>query len=533
MQQWSIIESSFPCNHGAEKKMSCQGQNMKPTNCVCVISLVILFATYFLSQTAEAEFVLQTLCEFPATLAPNTNAPPQEPGGMVEASDGSFYGAAAGGSNYYVGPGFYLGNGTIFRVTKTGAMTRIFSFNGTIGNGPSGGVIGKGPSGGLIFGNDGCLYGVTASGGTKYQGAGGPSYNQGTIFKITTNGVLTSLFSLFNGTNGCIPVGRLALGDDGNFYGTTQFGGNGFPGQSLPSGNGTIFKCSTNGDFNVLYYFNGTNGSVLYAGLTLGDDGNFYGATTYGGSNYSGQALSGYGTLFQINTNGNLTTLAYFNGTNGSQPMAGLTQGPDKNFYGTTQTGGAFNLGTVFQITTNGILTTLLSFDGTNGGNPASSLTFGSDGNLYGSTPWIGVNDNTHYGTLFRITTNGLLTTLVSLNGTNGLHAYTDMILGSDGNLYGSMVDKRAAQLPDGSLGSIFRLVQPPTLSSISPTNGGMTITWDSFTNAVYRVECKANLVSTNWTALVTNVVTTSNSVIFTDSSLISTQRFYRVRLLP
>lgn len=232
---------------------------------------------------------------------------------------------------------------------------------------------------------------------------------------------------------------------------------------------------------------------------------------------------------------------AGFNGTNGSQPLAGLTQGLDKNFYGTTRCGGigytAGNIfsgnGTVFQITTNGILTTLLFFNGTNGGNPSSGLTLGSDGNLYGSTPWIVTNDATHYGTLFQITTNGLLTTLVYLNGTNGIHPHTDMILGTDGNLYSSMVDVKAKQLPDGSLGSSFRLVEPPVINSINPTNSGMAISWASFTNAVYNVEYKTNLVSTNWTMLATNVSADSNSISFTDSSLISTQRFYRVRLLP
>ncbi len=482
----------------------------------------------FLSQNAEAEFVLQALCEFPATNAASINAPPQQPsGGLVEASDGSFYGTARGGSNY---AGLVSGNGTIFRLTKAGALTRIFSFNGTNGNIPSGG---------LVLGNDGCLYGVTRNGGSNYLGANDSIFSvNGTIFKITTNGVFTSLF-LFKGTNGTWPVGRLVLGNDGNFYGTTVYGGNGFTGPQ--SGNGTVFRYSTNGVFNVLNYFNGTNGCFLFAGLTLGDDGNFYGATEFGGNKYTGGINSGNGTLFQITTNGVLTTLAYFNGTNGSTPLAGLTEGLDKNFYGTTRNGGiGYNganvltgNGTVFQITTNGVLTTLLFFNGTNGGNPSSGLTLGTDGNLYGSTTWIGTNDATHFGTLFRITTNGLLTTLVYLNGTNGIHPRTDMILGSDGNLYGAMVDIQASQLPDGSLGSTFRLVQPPVFNSINPTNDGMAISWASFTNAVYNVEYKASLVSTSWSSLATNVSTPSNSASFTDRSLNSTQRFYRVRLLP
>lgn len=493
------------------------------------ILILNLLASCLLSQKVEAEFVLQTICEFPATNALNTNAPPQQPsGGLLEASDGSFYGTAGGGSNY---TGLGSGNGTIFRLTKDGAMTRIFSFNGTNGNIPSGG---------LVLGNDGFMYGTTRNGGSNYAGADDFFTGaNGTIFKIATNGALTSLF-LFKGTNGNWPVGRLALGNDGNFYGTTFYGGNGFTGAQ--SGNGTVFKYSTNGVFNVLCYFNGTNGSRLLSGLTLGNDGNFYGTTEFGGSNYiTGNGNSGNGTVFQITTNGVLTTLAYFNGTNGSLPLAGLIQGPDNNFYGTTRGGGigytTGNIfsgnGTVYQITTNGILTTLLFCNDTNGGNPSSGLTLGADGNLYGSTPWIVTNDATHFGTLFRITTNKSLTTLVYLNGTNGIHPRTEMILGSDGNLYGSMVDVMASQLPDGSMGSIFRLVQPPVLDSATLTNGGIRISWSSFTNATYNIEYKTNLVAVNWTSLVTNIGATSNSALFIDSSLDSIQRFYRVRLLP
>ena len=222
-------------------------------------------------------------------------------------------------------------------------------------------------------------------------------------------------------------------------------------------------------------------------------------------------------------------------------PLAGLTKGLDKIFYGTTRNGGigytAGNSfsgnGTVFQITTNGVLTTLLYFNGTNGGNPASGLVLGTDGNLYGSTTWIGTNDSTHFGSIFRITTNGLLTTLVTLNGKNGIHPRTDMILGSDGNLYGSMVDVQASQLPDGSLGSTFRLVSSPVFNSINLTDSGMAISWASFTGAIYNIEYKTSLVSTSWLNLATNFSATSNSASFTDSSLNSTQRFYRVRLLP
>src|SRR6266436_9291379 len=139
--------------------------------------------------------------------------------------------------------------------------------------------------------------------------------------------------------------------------------------------------------FELLYQFNPTNSGPAYpvAGLAQGSDGNFYGTTSSGGTN------GDYGTVFQMTPGGVLTTVRSFNGTNGSAPAASLVQGSNGNFYGTTFAGGSgYNgtpdsgNGTVFQITTNGTLTTLLSFNGTNGSSPFDSLVQGSDGNFYG-----------------------------------------------------------------------------------------------------------------------------------------------------
>jgi uncharacterized repeat protein (TIGR03803 family) len=496
-------------------------------------ALWILMAGFcLLNLKTRADFVLQTLCEFPATNAVIVNATPQGPNGaLIEANDGSFYGVAGGGSNF-AGISAGGGSGTIFRVTKAGAMTRVFSFNGTNGNIPSSG---------LTLGNDGYLYGVTKNGGSNYSGSLDQIMSaNGTIFKITTNGIFNSLF-LFRGTNGTCPVGRLISDGKGNFYGTTLYGGNGFTlGQS---GNGTVFRFSTNGSLTVLAAFNGTNGNNVVAGLTMGPDENLYGATEYGGSNYvAGSGVLGNGTLFRITTNGVLTTLVSFNGTNGSAPLAGLTLGPDNNFYGTTCFGGngyvvssipTSGYGTVFQLTTNGVLTTILAFDSTNGACPSSGLTLGPDGNLYGSTKWVGTNDSTHFGNIFRITTNGLLTVLAMLNGTNGIHPHTDMILASDGNLYGSMGDAKGGQLPDGSLGSVFRLVAPPVASVVRQVRTNFVVSWPAITNAAYNLEYKTNVNAGSWLVLATNITGVSSSISFTDSPASSTQRFYRVRLLP
>src|SRR5208283_1356970 len=153
-------------------------------------------------------------------------------------------------------------------------------------------------------------------------------------------------------------------------------------------GYGTVFKISTNGGLASLYFFSGGNdGANPQAGLVQGSNGNFYG-TTYGGG------TNNYGTVFKIRTNGGLTSLYSFTGGNdGANPQAGLLQGSDGNFYGTTYQGGTNNYGTVLKISTNGGLTRLYSFTGGYvGANPQAGLVQGSDGNFYGTTYQGGTN---------------------------------------------------------------------------------------------------------------------------------------------
>jgi len=120
-----------------------------------------------------------------------------------------------------------------------------------------------------------------------------------------------------------------------------------------------------------------------------------------------------------------------FNITNGSDPMGALVQGANGTLYGTTSSGGTNGgYGTVFQITTNGQLTTLISFNNTNGANPLGALARTADGTLFGTTSSGGVSGTN--GTVFQISTNGQLTTLVSFNGTNGANPYSGLIRASE-----------------------------------------------------------------------------------------------------
>jgi uncharacterized repeat protein (TIGR03803 family) len=217
------------------------------------------------------------------------------------------------------------------------------------------------PFAGLVAGLDGNFYGTTWSGGSNGVGA---------VIKITPSGAWSTVYSFsppvtnrgefFTNPDGGQPWAALALGSDGNFYGTTWNGGN--------DGNGTVFKVTTNGALTTLVRFAGTNGANPEAGLTLGPDGNFYGTTSTGGTN-------GSGTVFQVTTNGVLTTLhsfttgsydaanGYCTNSDGQAPEATLTLGTNGNFYGTCSAGGSGDSGTLFEVTTNGTLTTIYTFN--------------------------------------------------------------------------------------------------------------------------------------------------------------------------
>jgi uncharacterized repeat protein (TIGR03803 family) len=194
----------------------------------------------------------------------------------------------------------------------------------------------------------------------------------------------------------------LIQGTDGNFYGTAGFGG-------ANGGYGTVFKVTPAGTLTDLYNFcsqsDCTDGDSPTGGIIQGTNGMFYGITNVGGTN-------GDGTLFKMTSSGKLTTLYNFcskNGcTDGSRPFAGLIQATNGNLYGTTSLGGTNgNYGTVFKITPGGKLTTLYSFCAqsgcTDGANPEGKLVQSTDGNFYGTTFAGGANGD--YGTLFEMHT--------------------------------------------------------------------------------------------------------------------------------
>jgi uncharacterized repeat protein (TIGR03803 family) len=337
---------------------------------------------------------------------------------LAQGTDGNFYGTTnLGGAG---------NNGSLFVITPTGALTTLVSFAGTNGDDPIGG---------LIQGTDGNFYGTANGGGAS---------SDGTLFKMTPAGVLTTLVT-FTGPNGQFPSGNLIQATDGNFYGTVYNGGS--------SSQGTVFKMTPAGVLTTLVSFTVANGAGPEAGLVQGTDGNFYGTTAFGG-------VSNDGTVFKMTPAGVLTTLVSFTGTSGlapgTSPEAGLVQGPDGNFYGTTHTGGGSNLGTIFKVTPAGVLTTLFTFLGdANGSNPRSTLVVDGYGNFYGTAETGGTTP--FDGTLFEMSPAGVLTTLVAFVGPNGGFPDSGVIQGTDGNFYGTTINGGTA-----GDGVVYQLVIPP-----------------------------------------------------------------------
>jgi uncharacterized repeat protein (TIGR03803 family) len=474
---------------GQNESITCEKTELLPgRKPVWALLMRLLWAALLVLPAfgSQAGVVLTILYSFTGG---NDGARPEA--GLVQGSDGNFYGTAfLGGSGGPDGT-----EGTVFKINTNGALTNLYSFTGYNDGGQ--------PEAGLVQGSDGNFYGTTLKGGTNYQG---------TVFKISTNRALTSLYSFTDGNDGAQPYAGLVQGSDGNFYGTTSSAGT--------NGLGTVFKINTNGALTTLHSFNGTNdGGGPKAGLVQGSDGNFYG-TTYGGG------TNGYGTVFKISTNGALTTLYSFNDTNdGGFLYAGLVQGRDGNFYGTTSEGGTNGYGTVFKISTNGALTSLYSFTGPDGYLPTAGLVQGSDGNFYGTTSTGGTNGG--YGTVFKISTNGVLTSLYSFSGmsSDGAVPEAGLVQGRDGSFYGTTWSGGT-----NFQGTVFRLTvtpEPPELTII-PSGANVILSWPA--NATgFTLEFATNLVSPavwNTNLLAPIAINGTNTV---TNAISGTQRFYRL----
>ncbi len=304
--------------------------------------------------------------------------------GLTQANDGNMYGVSEYGGQH--------GTGSVYRVTPAGVVTNIYSFAQK--------YTGDGfwPNTSLLLGSDGNLYGTTRSGG---------SYNDGTLFRVTTSGTETIVHNFTGGSSdGYYPTSGVIQDSNGALYGTTVYGGS--------SNYGVLYKCSMGGNFNIVHTFTGgsSDGQYPYSDITQGSSGMMYGMTEYAGA-------SSNGTIFSCDTLGNFNILHSFTGSgvDGAYPYGGkLVKSINGKLYGVTQYYGGSYRGAFFSCTTSGTETLLNSFSNssTDGEYPISIIE-GTDSNLYGMTMLGGTNGK---GTIFKMDTLGNETVLVSLNDT-------------------------------------------------------------------------------------------------------------------
>jgi len=364
------------------------------------------------AQSAQASF--STIYNFCALT--NCTDGERANGALIQSSDGSLYGTTvAAGANE---------SGTVFKITVDGSLTTLYSFCSEANC-----TDGFAPGTGLIQGSKGDFFGTTSQGGAN---------GAGTVFKISPSGTLTTLHS-FDTTDGEYPNG-LVQGTNGEFYGTTSEGGT--------TGAGTVFKMTSDGELTTLYSFCSQTACVDGSypnGLIHGPHGDYYGTTSDGGA-------SNHGTVFKVTATGAETAIYSFcaqpNCTDGEYPYGGLVQG-GSDLYGTTSAGGSGNFGTAFKITSAGALKTLYSFIETDGASPQAALLRATNGDLYGSLFLGGTGD----GTLFKLTPSGRFTKLHTFDGADGYRPGTPLSQDTNGDIYGTTSEGGA----NGG-GTIFRL---------------------------------------------------------------------------
>lgn len=275
---------------------------------------------------------------------------------LVLGSDGNYYGTTTEGGRY--------GRGTIFQVTPEGGVNLVWEF-GAAGSGPAN------PAAGLTVGPDGALYGTTA-GFLPYKG--------GSVFRYTAEQGVTVLTVFGSGTGeaaGSSPNAELVLGKDNNFYGTTCYGG--------ARDQGTVFRVSLAGQLTTLFSFTGNAGKFRgrspLGKLAVADDGTIYGTARVGGYWYDGiiwkyTPKNAYKLVRTILHARILYTSDIY--------MGDLVLGPDKNIYGVTRGDGISQSGSVFRIDTLGRYKRLLNLSTISTGYPHESLSVGADGRIYG-----------------------------------------------------------------------------------------------------------------------------------------------------
>ena len=393
----------------------------------------------------------------------------------------------------------------------------------------------------LIQSADGNFYGTTTSGGVG-------NTPRGTVFKITSLGQLTTLFTFVADPNGNYPNGMLPTslveGNDGFLYGTTDAGG--------ANKVGVVYKMSKSGTIQILHSLCSSCGEGSSpSSLILGRDGNFYGTSL--------------GVLFRITPAGSFTVLHTFDSETEGPTGLGLIQASDGNFYGTTQGAGTL-VTTLFRLTRAGVFTILQTLNYSD--FTTSPPIQGVDGKLYGATsrgifasslsgadyqelsipdsfffnqPIYQASDSNLWDALFSdtsapngelrlISTLGIVQQTISFSGSNGASPNAPVLQGSDGKILGVTYGGGSVSLGETPNGVVFTLdagltAPLPTIVNFSPSSGtvgtkvmlhgghfiGATQVSFNGTSATFRVLNTGNIRATVPAGATTGPITVTN----------------------
>lgn len=325
--------------------------------------------------------------------------------GVILGSDGRLFGTTGYGGRH--------GVGVVYELDGQGRETVLYTFDQFTDHG-----FGQ-PTGDLTRDASGNFYGTTFIGQTD------SGFGYGVVYKIDAAGHSQVLHNFTGGADGGDAYGGVILDEKGNVYGTASEGGG--------ANDGVVFKIDAAGHETVLYSFTGgADGGEPLGRLIRDAAGNLYGTTNGGGT-------SGAGVVFKVDPSGHETVLYTFSGGNdGGYPLGGLVRDEAGNLYGATDGGGASGAGVVFKIDPSGRETLLHTFTGGADGAYPGWVTLARDsaGNLYGTANGGGV-DNA--GVVYKIDPSGHETVLHNFSGGNdGAYPYASVILGPDGQLYGT-----------------------------------------------------------------------------------------------
>jgi len=293
-------------------------------------------------------------------------------------------------------------NGAAFEIGFQGANFTILHDFGTTQ-----------PSGGLTLGTDQRFHGTTNIGGSR---------NHGTVYKLSTQPDILYQHDFEGGADGAYPLSPPIQSQAGDFYGTTA--------GSAKAYAGTVYKIDKSGKYSVLHLFTTTDGRGPVAPLVQGSDGYFYGTTVDGGQ-------YGWGTIFRITSTGDFKVLYQFDGTKGKIPEGALIQASDGNFYGVAVEGGSLNQGVAFKMTPGGNVNVLHDFSSTaaDGNEPVGGLVQATDGNFYGTLASGAAGTE---GSMYRLTPAGVFTKLHDFRGPSGSFPQSTLLQHTSGKLYGT-----------------------------------------------------------------------------------------------